>query len=156
MMRLSIFGSLLAATLLTGCATSLSGDVYSRDEARTTQSVEYGYVNEVRPVIIEGTQSGAGAAAGGAIGAIAGSGVSSGSRESRIGSVLIGAAGAVIGNKTEEALTKTQGLEMVLTLDSGRVVSVVQEVETVDAFAPGQRVKLLGSGRNSRVSPAAQ
>lgn len=156
MMRLSVTGGLLMAALLSGCATSLSGDVYSRDEARATQSVEYGYINEVRPVIIEGTQSGAGAAAGGAIGAIAGSGVSSGDRESRIGSVLVGAAGAIIGNKAEDALTRAQGLEMVLTLDSGRVVSVVQEVASVDAFAPGQRVKLLGSGRNSRVSPAAQ
>ena len=147
---------LLFVGLLSGCATSLSGDVYSRDEARRTQSVEYGVINEVRPVIIEGTQTGAGAAAGGAIGAIAGSGVSSGSRESRIGSVLIGAAGAVLGNKAEEAVTQAQGLEMVLTLDSGRVISVVQEVASVDEFTAGQRIRLLGSGRTSRVTPAAE
>lgn len=152
-MRMLLIG---LAVLVSGCATSLSGDVYSRDEARQTQNVEYGILNEVRPVIIEGTQSGAGSAAGAAIGAIAGSGVSSGSRESRIGAVLVGAAGAVVGNKTEEALTKAQGLEMILTLDSGRVVSVVQEVASIDEFAPGQRVKLIGSGRNSRISPAAQ
>lgn len=147
---------LLFVGLLSGCATSLSGDVYSRDEARRTQSVEYGVINEVRPVIIEGTQTGAGAAAGGAIGAIAGSGVSSGGRESRIGSVLIGAAGAVLGNKAEEAVTQAQGLEMVLTLDSGRVISVVQEVASVDEFTAGQRIRLLGSGRTSRVTPAAE
>jgi outer membrane lipoprotein SlyB len=52
-------------------------------------------------------------------------------------------------------MTRTQGLEMIVTLDSGRVVSVVQEVSSVDEFAPGQRIKLLGSGRNQRVSPAA-
>ena len=145
----------MMALFVSGCATSLSGDVYSRDEARQTQTVEYGRIDEVRPVIIEGTKSGAGAAAGGAIGAIAGSGVSSGSRESRIGSVLVGAAGAVIGNKTEEALTQAQGLEMVLTLDSGRVLSVVQEVASLDEFTPGQRIRLIGSGRTSRVTPAA-
>ena len=66
--------------LLSGCASSLEGGVYSRDEARQTQTVEYGQIDEVRPVIIEGTQSGIGAAVGGATGAIAGSGVSSGDR----------------------------------------------------------------------------
>ena len=69
--------------------------------------------------------------------------------------MLIGAAGAVVGDRIEESMTRTQGLEMIVTLDSGRVVSVVQEVSKVDEFAPGQRVKLLGSGRNQRVSPAA-
>ena len=39
----------------------LEGGVYSRDEARQTQTVEYGQIDEVRPVIIEGTQSGIGA-----------------------------------------------------------------------------------------------
>ncbi|MGB0965509.1 MAG: glycine zipper 2TM domain-containing protein [Litorivicinus sp.] len=151
-MRIFFLAMMMA---LTGCATSLSGDVYSRDEARRTQQVEYGRIDEVRPVIIEGTQTGAGSAAGAAIGAIAGSGVSSGDRESRIGAVLIGAAGAVVGNKAEEALTQAQGLEMILTLDSGRVLSVVQEVASVDEFLPGQRIKLIGSGKNSRVSPAA-
>ena len=141
--------------LLSGCASSLEGGVYSRDEARQTQTVEYGQIDEVRPVIIEGAQSGIGAAVGGATGAIAGAGVSSGDRESRLGAVLIGAAGAVVGDRIEESMTRTQGLEMIVTLDSGRVVSVVQEVSTVDEFAPGQRVKLLGSGRNQRVSPAA-
>lgn len=151
-MRIFFLAMMMA---LTGCATSLSGDVYSRDEARRTQQVEYGRIDEVRPVIIEGTQTGAGSAAGAAIGAIAGSGVSSGDRESRIGAVLIGAAGAVVGNKAEEALTQAQGLEMILTLDSGRVLSVVQEVASVDEFLPGQRIKLIGSGKNARVSPAA-
>lgn len=152
-MRIFFLAMMMA---LTGCATSLSGDVYRRDEARRTQQVEYGRIDEVRPVIIEGTQTGAGSAAGAAIGAIAGSGVSSGDRESRIGAVLIGAAGAVVGNKAEEALTQAQGLEMILTLDSGRVLSVVQEVASVDEFLPGQRIKLIGSGKNARVSPAAR
>ena len=143
------------AILLAGCATSLEGDVYSREEARKTQAVQYGVVNETRAVIIEGTQTGAGGAAGAVVGAIGGSGVSSGNRESRIGSVLIGAVGAVVGAKAEEALTRAQGLEMVVTLDSGQVLSLVQEVDSVDEFAPGQRIKLLGSGKTKRISPVA-
>ena len=152
-----IIKALLAVStlVLAGCASSLKGDVYSRSEARDVATVQYGTINEVRAVIIEGTQSGAGAVAGGAIGGIAGSGVSSGSRESRIGAILVGAVGAVVGNKAEEALTKTQGLEMVVSLDAGRVISLVQEVSRVDEFAPGQRVKVIGTGKNTRVSPAA-
>ncbi|QGG79480.1 glycine zipper 2TM domain-containing protein [Litorivicinus lipolyticus] len=145
----------VSTLVLAGCASSLKGDVYSRGEARDVATVQYGTINEVRAVIIEGTQSGAGAVAGGAIGGIAGSGVSSGSRESRIGAILVGAVGALVGNKAEEALTKTQGLEMVVSLDAGRVISLVQEVSRVDEFAPGQRVKVIGTGKNTRVSPAA-
>ncbi|MGB0957120.1 MAG: hypothetical protein ACPGUF_01505 [Litorivicinus sp.] len=55
---------LVSTLVLAGCATSLKGDVYSRDEARAVGTVQYGTINEVRPVIIEGTQTGAGAAAG--------------------------------------------------------------------------------------------
>lgn len=145
---------LIALSLfVTGCATSLEGGVYSRDEARKTQSVEYGVINEVRAVVIEGTQTGAGAAVGGAVGAIGGTGVSGVDRESRVASVLLGTVGAVVGNKAEEAMTRAQGLEMVITLDSGRTLSLVQEVESVDQFAPGQRIKLIGTGSASRVSP---
>lgn len=145
----------LASFTVAGCATSLTGDTYSRGEARTVQTVQYGVINELRPVIIEGTQTGAGSAVGGVVGAIAGSDISSGSRESRVGSVLIGAAGAIIGNRAEESLTKTQGLEMVISLETGRTLSLVQQVGSVDEFRPGQRIKLIGSGSNTRVSPAA-
>ncbi|MGB0957119.1 MAG: hypothetical protein ACPGUF_01500 [Litorivicinus sp.] len=69
---------------------------------------------------------------------------------------MIGAAGAVIGNKAEDALTKSQGLEMVVSLDAGRVISLVQAVSAVDEFVPGQRVKVIGTGKNTRVSPAAE
>jgi len=48
-----MLGALLA---LGGCASSLSGDVYSRDDARAPQTVRMGTVESVRLVQIEGTK----------------------------------------------------------------------------------------------------
>ena len=68
-----MLGALLA---LGGCASSLSGDVYSRDDARAPQTVRMGTVESVRLVQIEGTKTVIGPAAGAAIGGVAGSSVS--------------------------------------------------------------------------------
>ena len=66
--RCSLIAALGIAFLLGGCTTeSRSGNVYSRDQARTGHSVIYGTILRVEPVTIEGTQTGAGTLAGGAI-----------------------------------------------------------------------------------------
>ena len=43
--------------LLSGCASNLTGDTYSRDEARRVQTVRTGTIVALRPVQIEGTLS---------------------------------------------------------------------------------------------------
>jgi outer membrane lipoprotein SlyB len=58
---------------LMACASSNSGSVYSRDEARKMQTVKTGVVESVRAVKLEGTKSPVGTVAGGAVGGIAGS-----------------------------------------------------------------------------------
>jgi outer membrane lipoprotein SlyB len=45
------------AMLLTGCQSSLTGDSYSRDEARRVQTVRMGTIESLRPVKIEGTKT---------------------------------------------------------------------------------------------------
>ena len=42
------------AMLLTGCQSSLTGDSYSRDEARRVQTIRMGTIESLRPVKIEG------------------------------------------------------------------------------------------------------
>ena len=59
---------LLAVLALAGCASSKSGDVYTRDQARREQTVRMGVVESVREVLMEGTKSPAGTIAGGAVG----------------------------------------------------------------------------------------
>ena len=43
---------LIAVTLLAGCASSKSGDVYSRDQARREQTIRMRIIESVRPVTI--------------------------------------------------------------------------------------------------------
>jgi len=61
----------LLSIFLAACASSNSGSVYSREDARKTQTVRTGTVESVRQVKLEGTKSPIGTVAGGAIGGIA-------------------------------------------------------------------------------------
>ena len=70
---------LLGLTLAVGgCASSLTGDTYSRSEARAPQTVRMGTVESVRLVQIEGTKTNIGTGAGAVIGGVAGSSVGGG------------------------------------------------------------------------------
>ena len=141
---------LTAAATLAGCATSKSGDVYSRDEALREQTVRLATVESVRPVTIQGTRSGIGAAAGGVVGGVAGSGVGHG-KGSTIAGVLGAVGGGVAGQAIEEGTTRKPGVEITVRLQNGELRAIVQE-ET-DKFVAGQKVRLLTSGGVTRVSP---
>jgi outer membrane lipoprotein SlyB len=150
-MKINILALLLAAAAaLAGCATSRSGDVYSREEALREQSVRLATVESVRPVTIQGTRSGIGAAAGGITGAVAGSGVGQG-RGSSIAGVLGAVGGGVAGQAIEEGATRKPGVEITVRLENGELRAIVQEEN--DKFVAGQKVRLLTSGGVTRVSP---
>jgi outer membrane lipoprotein SlyB len=136
--------------MLLACATSRSGDVYSRDDARKIQMVRMGVVESVRTVKIEGTQSNIGTATGAVIGGIAGSSVGSGGRDSAVAAVLGAVVGGIAGSAAEEFATRKDGIEITIKLDNGTLVSVVQEA--TEQFSPGQRVRLIESGGTTRVS----
>jgi outer membrane lipoprotein SlyB len=140
----------LLAGVLAGCASGLGSGDYERKEARRVYEVKMGVVESVRQVKLEGTQSGVGAAAGGVVGGIAGSKVGGG-KGSAIGAVVGAVAGGLGGAAAEEALTRKAGLEIVVRLDSGRTIAVVQE-DTGESFARGDRVRVLESGGQARVT----
>jgi outer membrane lipoprotein SlyB len=141
---------LALAALLSGCATQRSGDVYSRDEALREQTVRLATVESVRPVIIQGTRSGIGAAAGGVVGGVAGSGAGRG-RGEVIGGVLGGVAGGVAGQALEEGTTRRNGVEVTVRLPNGELRAIVQEA-TEDVFKPGEQVRLITAGGVTRVA----
>jgi outer membrane lipoprotein SlyB len=141
---------LALAALLSGCATQRSGDVYSRDEALREQTVRLATVESVRPVIIQGTRSGIGAAAGGVVGGVAGSGAGRG-RGEVIGGVLGGVAGGVAGQALEEGTTRRNGVEVTVRLPNGELRAIVQEA-TEDVFKPGEKVRLITAGGVTRVA----
>ncbi|MCH1449981.1 MAG: glycine zipper 2TM domain-containing protein [Litoricolaceae bacterium] len=137
---------------LTGCVSGLQGSTYSRSEARQVQEVEFGTVLSTNPVVIEGKQSGAGQLPGAIIGGVAGSSVGEGKGQ-QIFTILGAVGGAVVGSMIEEQATRSQGLELTIKMDSGKTLSIVQEVDNVNVFLEGQRVRVLTQGALARVSP---
>jgi outer membrane lipoprotein SlyB len=139
----------LLAALLAACASSNSGSVYSRDEARKVQTVRTGVIESVRQVKLEGTKSPVGTIAGGAVGGIAGSSVGGG-RGSAIAAVIGAVAGGLAGSALEEGVTRKDGVELTVKLDGGGLIAIVQEADEV--FNAGEKVRILESGGVSRVS----
>ena len=92
-----------STAMLSGCAPSLKGDVYSREDARTPQVVLMGTIETLRPVQIEGTKTAIGAGAGAAVGGIAGSSVGSG-KGGYVAAVIGAVAGGLLGAAAEEGL----------------------------------------------------
>lgn len=144
MNRLALAALMMAGLVLASCQSSLSGDTYSRDQARREMSVRMGTVEAVRAVTIEGTKSHVGTASGAAIGGLAGG------RGSTAGAIAGAVVGGVAGALIEEGATRRSGQEITIRLDSGNVIAVVQEGD--EKFNPGDRVKLVGSSGNTRVS----
>ncbi len=143
-----LLGSLL---VLGGCAQGLTGETYSRDQARTPQTVRMGTVESVRFVQIEGTKTVIGPAAGAAVGGIAGSTVGGG-RGSMIAGVVGAVAGGVAGAAAEEGFTRSQGIEITVREDDGQTRSYVQAVSNDVTFSPGDRVRILTVNGQSRVT----
>lgn len=135
---------------VTGC-TSSSGNVYTSDQARKAQTVVGGVVESVKSVTIqEDGKPVAGAVAGGVAGGVLGSTIGSGS--GRTVATVVGAlAGAAGGAAVEKKMGTKQGLEILVNLDDGKKIVVVQEADV--AFAPGDRVRILtGPDGTTRVS----
>jgi outer membrane lipoprotein SlyB len=141
--------ALILTSLLAACASSNSGDVYSRDEARKVQTVKMGVVESVRKVKLEGTKTPIGTVAGAVVGGVAGSQVGHGAGSTIVG-VLGAVAGGLAGSAVEENITRKDGVEITIKLDSGSLIAIVQEATEV--FNPGERVRLLESGGTTRVS----
>jgi outer membrane lipoprotein SlyB len=142
---------LLIATGIAGCASNLSGESYSRSEARTVQQVEYGIIEQLRPVKIEGTKTPIGSGAGAVVGGIAGSSVGGG-RGSYVMAVIGAVAGGMAGAAIEEGVTRTQGVEITVKMNNGRTIAIVQVLSPNERFAVGERVRVISSGQNARVA----
>jgi outer membrane lipoprotein SlyB len=147
---LRLVSLLCLGAALAACATSNSGDTYSRDQTRTVQTVRMGTVEGVRPVKIEGTRSGVGTAAGAVVGGVAGSSLGGG-RGQIITGVLGAVAGGLAGSAAEQGLTRANGVELTIKLDKGETIAIVQEA-AAEEFNLGDRVRLLDANGVTRVS----
>jgi outer membrane lipoprotein SlyB len=139
------------ALTLGGCTSNLTGDSYSRDEARTVQTVRLGTVESLRPVKIEGTKTPIGAGAGAVVGGVGGSAIGGG-RGSVVAAVIGAVAGGLLGSATEEGFTRTQGVEITVREDDGSMRAYVQQVQENEVFRVGERVRIMTVNGTSRVT----
>lgn len=137
--------------LLGGCASNLSGESYSRDEARQVQTVRMGTIQALRPVKIEGTKTPIGGGAGAIVGGVAGSSVGGG-KGSVVAAVIGAVAGGLAGSAAEEGLTRTQGVEITVREDDGSMRAYVQQVSQNEIFRVGERVRIMSVNGTSRVA----
>lgn len=149
--QIFLTGLLVVTLALAGCASSLSGDSYSREDARRVQTVRMGTVAGLRPVKIEGTKSPVGAGAGAIIGGIGGSSIGGG-RGSAIAAVVGAVAGGLAGSAAEEGVTRTQGIEITVREDDGVLRAYVQEMNDQEFFRVGERVRVLTINGTTRVA----
>lgn len=129
----------------------MTGDSYSRDEARRVQTVRMGTIESLRPVKIEGTKTPIGGGAGAIVGGVAGSAVGGG-RGSIVAAVIGAVAGGLAGSAAEEGLTRTQGVEITVREDDGSMRAYVQAVQENEIFRVGDRVRIMTVDGTSRVS----
>lgn len=130
----------MIALIATGCASSRSSEVYSRDDARQVHTVETGTIEMVKQVTIEGTKTAVGTAAGGVAGGVVGNTVGSGAGRT-VATVLGALVGSAAGTAAEEGVTRKPGLELMVRKDNGEVIVVVQEADVM--MAAGDRVRII-------------
>lgn len=139
------------ACVTVGCASATSGNVYARHQAQMINAVDEGEVVDVRHVQIEGCTTGLGSIAGTILGFVVGGTIGEGSGQD-VAEVAGAITGALVGAAAEESVSRQPGLEIVVQLDYGEVVAVVQQDD--QPFLIGDRVRIITSPDGSaRVVP---
>ncbi len=129
---------------LAGCTESPNS--VSRSTANTVQPVYFGTVTSLQGIDIRSGQTRVGAITGAIIGGAAGAALGS-STAATVG----GAAGGAAVGGAAGASERRNGVEFVIRLDNGDVVSVVQQ-GNVNDWRVGDRVRVTGRADNARVS----
>jgi outer membrane lipoprotein SlyB len=135
----------LAGALLSGCAYHAGSADYQGYEVMGEQQVRFGVVEAVRDVRIRPMNTGVGSASGAFIGGIAGSHVGGGSGQA-VGAIAGTLIGSIIGFNAEQQANELPGVEVMVLLDAGQYIAVVQQAG--EAFRPGERVRVL-TGRGA-------
>lgn len=144
--------TVMLALTLGACATS-SPDVIQRGDAQRLSQVQDGVVLTVRNVVVDGSQSGVGAAVGGVTGAVAGATRGGSNAESNVIGLLVGVAGAAAGNAIERMSTREEATELLIQLKGGERRAVVQ-AKGGEVLAPGDAVIMITTGGKVRVVKA--
>lgn len=150
-MKRTLIAAPLLLALIAGCSTT-SPDVIQRGDAQRLSQVQDATVLSVRPVKVDGSQSGIGGAAGAVAGGVAGSTVG-GHREQAVVGVLGAIAGAVVGNAVERASTSEDAVEILVQMRNGERRAIVQ-AKGQETLQPGDAVILITTSGKTRVAKA--
>lgn len=148
-------GMLLGAGLLAaaGCTFPSSGPLVPANQANQMQVADTGTVVSVRSVQIEGRRTNLGQYGGAVVGAAAAI-PDGGVKDSgeALGVAAASVAGAVVGDATEEYLTRKVAQEITVQLKNGDLVTIVQA--SPKGFAVGDQVNVIHSHAGARVAMA--
>tara|TARA_B100000676_G_C17745559_1_gene663677 strand:- start:108 stop:509 length:402 start_codon:yes stop_codon:yes gene_type:complete len=130
---------------------SLAPEVVRKSDAQKEQYVVIGTIVDLNNVVIEGDRE-TGAAAGALIGGAVGKEVTDSEPESDVAAVIGGLLGSAVGAEIGSNLTKKEGIEILIETNSGRMVSIIQEVGRYN-FKVNQKVRIIKRNGKSRVIP---
>ena len=151
-MKHRIYLLFLSVVLTSSCVNnSLQPDVVNRSDALKEQYVVFGTISDVTKVTIEGDRE-AGAVAGLAIGGVAGKNTTDSEFESDIATLVGGLIGSKIGSEIGSAVSKKEGVELLIETETGRFISIIQEVSDF-SYSKGQKVRIIKRNGKSRVIP---
>lgn len=140
-----ILSAIAMTALLAGCAENINSDHYSTNQTGKVSTVSQCTVLSVRQVGVN-DNSGAGTVIGGLAGGVAGSTIGHGRSANMLGAVGGALLGGLAGSAAEKGLTSQTGLEYVVKLDNGQVISITQG--TGQALGVGQRCLVLFGSTN--------
>lgn len=135
----------LCLAFLAGCADNINSNHYSTNQTGKVSTVAQCTVISVRQVGVS-DNSGAGTLIGGLAGGVAGSTIGGGSTAHTLGAVGGALLGGLVGSAAEQGLTSQTGLEYVVKLDNGQVLSITQG--TGEALSVGQKCLVLFGSTN--------
>ncbi|GAB5560974.1 MAG: glycine zipper 2TM domain-containing protein [Synoicihabitans sp.] len=134
----------------TGCTMPSSEPLIPQAQVGVAATLKQGTVVSVQPVKIEGNKTNLGTMSGAAIG---GAGATGGRYDTTgiIAGAVGAAAGAIVGQAVEEVATREDGQRIMLRMDNGDMIEVVQSAED-GYFQEGDRVDVAVGAGNTRVS----
>jgi outer membrane lipoprotein SlyB len=141
--------TVVSLSVVAACSTT-SPDVIKPEDAQRMSRVEDAVVLSVRPVVVEGSQSGMGAATGAVLGGAAGLGGSSNNTSSAMLGVAGAVVGGIVGNAAERFGTREDAFEILVQLSNGSRRAIVQ-AKGNETFNPGDPVILVTTGGKTRV-----
>lgn len=148
-MKKSLLSLALVTGLISACASNINSDHYATSSAGKVSTVSQCTVMNVRYVGVN-SDTGAGTMIGGLAGGVAGSTIGGGSTAHTLGAVGGALLGGLVGSAAEKGMTSQTGIEYVVKLDNGQVISITQG--TAQPLSVGQRCMVL-FGNPSRIIP---